>query len=365
MVTIDDFSRMVSAIYASALTPEDWIVAMADVGRTLGGQGAALIVSDGRSHSVKSAAVLPEAAKSYREYYCEIDYVLDAVEKGPVGLIRGGQPLVALKARSEFETDFMRPYYMDDGLFVRLTDGAMRTSFLVAAPKRSEPFDTAERVKLLSALVPHLQQALGTQDHLNDFAHRASGIAAAVDTVQHGIAVVGAGSTVKHLNSAAQRILRSDDGLCARSGSIEATCGPDNAELHRSIAGAVFGHECGSRSGDSFLCRRPSGKRPYVIHVLPFAPTTEDLSEARALVILIDPEQQPETPTSLLRRVYGLTNAEADVALRVLHGDGLKPISEELSLSMATIKTHLQHIFAKTYTHRQAELVRLLLTITP
>jgi DNA-binding CsgD family transcriptional regulator len=102
-----------------------------------------------------------------------------------------------------------------------------------------------------------------------------------------------------------------------------------------------------------------------VIHVLPFSPTTENMPAARALVVLVDPEQQPEPPTQLLRRVYGLTNAEADVALRVLRGDGLKPICEELSLSMATVKTHLQHIFDKTDTHRQAELVRLLLTIIP
>jgi DNA-binding CsgD family transcriptional regulator len=60
-----------------------------------------------------------------------------------------------------------------------------------------------------------------------------------------------------------------------------------------------------------------------------------------------------------------LTNAEADVALRVMRGDGLKPISDDLELAMATIKTHLQHIFDKTDTHRQAELVRLLLAIAP
>jgi DNA-binding CsgD family transcriptional regulator len=60
-----------------------------------------------------------------------------------------------------------------------------------------------------------------------------------------------------------------------------------------------------------------------------------------------------------------LDDAEADVALRVLRGEGLKPICGELSLSMATVKTHLQHVFDKTDTHRQAELVRLLLTIIP
>jgi len=153
--------------------------------------------------------------------------------------------------------------------------------------------------------------------------------------------------------------------MCTRAGRIEATCASTDAELRRSIRGALLEQACGSRSGNSFLCERPSGKRPYVIHVLPFSPPREDVSEPRALVVLIDPDRQPEPAASLLRRVYRLTNAEADIALRVLRGDGLKPISEELSLSMATIKTHLQHIFDKTDTHRQAELVRLLLTIIP
>ncbi len=365
MVEIDDFSRIVSAIYASAITPENWIVAMADVRRTLDAQSAALLLADGTSRSLKSGSLPPEARKTYLDYYRQIDYVLDAVEEGPVGLIRSGQPLIALKARSEFDADWMRPHQMDDGLFVRLTNGSMPTCFLVAAPKRSEPFDSAERVKLMSALVPHLQQALRTQGHLKDFAQGASDIARAVDSVRHGIAVVGAGSVVIHMNSAAERILKCGDGLCIRSGRVEATSASANAELRRSIVAALPEHESSPRDGNSFLCTRPSGKRPYVIHVLPFSPTTENMSGARALVVLVDPEQQREPSTHLLRRVYGLTNAEADVALRVLRGDGLKPICEELSLSMATVKTHLQHVFDKTDTHRQAELVRLLLTIIP
>jgi len=365
VVGIDDFSRIVSAIYASALTPENWIVAMADVRRTLGAQSAGLLLADGSGRSIKSASLPQEARKAYLEYYRQIDYVLDAVDNGPVGLIQRGQPLVALKARSEFDAGFMRPYQMDDGLFVRLTDGPMPTCFLVAAPKRAEPFDTAERVKLMSALVPHLQQALRTQSHLENFAQNASDIARAVDSVRHGIAVVGPGSVVIHMNSAAERILKSGDGLCIRSGSVEASSASANAELRRSVVGALLEHEASPRGGNSFLCRRPSGKRPYVIHVLPFNPTTENVSVARALVVLVDPEQQIEPPTQLLGRAYGLTDAEADVALRVLRGDGLKPICEELSLSMATVKTHLQHVFEKTDTHRQAELVRLLLTIIP
>lgn len=45
----------------------------------------------------------------------------------------------------------------------------------------------------------------------------------------------------------------------------------------------------------------------------------------------------------------------------VLNGGGVKDIADRMSLSQATVKTHLQHVFDKTGTHRQSDLIRLLL----
>jgi DNA-binding CsgD family transcriptional regulator len=91
----------------------------------------------------------------------------------------------------------------------------------------------------------------------------------------------------------------------------------------------------------------------------------EPLRQPMALVLIIDPDDEPEPTVALLRRLYGLTEAEAEVALHVMHGADLKQISEELSISYTTVRTHLQHVFDKTETHRQAELVRLLLALNP
>lgn len=65
----------------------------------------------------------------------------------------------------------------------------------------------------------------------------------------------------------------------------------------------------------------------------------------------------------MIRRLFDLTNAEADVALRMLRGDGVKPIADDLELSAATVRTRLQHMFEKTGTHRQVELTHLLLGV--
>lgn len=82
------------------------------------------------------------------------------------------------------------------------------------------------------------------------------------------------------------------------------------------------------------------------------------------MVLAADTDRDPSSAGALLRLQYGLTPRETDVALLVLHGQGAKPIAEQLALSVNTVRTHLHNIFTKTSTHRQAELVGLLLTTT-
>lgn len=357
MVTIDDFSRVVSAICASSIRSENWTSALTEISRLLGATGSGLFLGAGSSRSVMAITVPEEVSGRYREHYYAIDCVLDAVEDGPVGLIRGGPELVALTKHSEFYADFMRPYDMCEGLFLRLAVGAIPTSFLAVAPERAKPFETAERVKFLSAIVPHLQQALHTQSHFSELAARADDVNAVIETSRHGIALVAVNHDVAQINTATERIFNADDGLCVRSRRIASLCGSTSDLLSKSISRACVAQPDGARKGESLTCGRPSGKRPYIVHVLPMT--------SGAMVMIVDPDLEPEPPKALLLRLFGLTNAEADVALRVMRGDGLTPIADDMALSLATIKTHLHHIFDKTGTHRQAELVRLLLAIKP
>ena len=52
---------------------------------------------------------------------------------------------------------------------------------------------------------------------------------------------------------------------------------------------------------------------------------------------------------------------EAALAAEILRGDGRKAAARRCGISDATAKTHLRNIFEKTGTHRQAELILLLL----
>jgi DNA-binding CsgD family transcriptional regulator len=65
--------------------------------------------------------------------------------------------------------------------------------------------------------------------------------------------------------------------------------------------------------------------------------------------------------TDYLRDRFGLTHAEARVALAALTGKPRCAIAADLNLAEATVRAHLNHIFAKTGARRQAELIQLVM----
>jgi DNA-binding CsgD family transcriptional regulator len=85
----------------------------------------------------------------------------------------------------------------------------------------------------------------------------------------------------------------------------------------------------------------------------------------RAILFITDPEQTTAPRGQNLREDFGLTMAEAALALEILKGDGLRGAANRLGVSLATAHTQLAHVFDKTGTRRQAELVRLILQSQP
>jgi DNA-binding CsgD family transcriptional regulator len=70
-------------------------------------------------------------------------------------------------------------------------------------------------------------------------------------------------------------------------------------------------------------------------------------------------------PIDLLQRHFGLTPAEARLALHLVAGETLRSAEVKLSISYETARTCLKSIFNKTGTCRQAELVIVILTALP
>ncbi|NUZ07892.1 helix-turn-helix transcriptional regulator [Piscinibacter koreensis] len=70
----------------------------------------------------------------------------------------------------------------------------------------------------------------------------------------------------------------------------------------------------------------------------------------------------PITDPSVLRVTYGFTEAEARVAALLMKGFMPQQAASEAGVRLSTVRTHIQHIYEKTGTRRQGELLAKLLS---
>jgi DNA-binding CsgD family transcriptional regulator len=83
------------------------------------------------------------------------------------------------------------------------------------------------------------------------------------------------------------------------------------------------------------------------------------LCQARALVFLTDLAKPPLAMPDRVAAILGLTSAEGRLVAQLVEGRELADAAERLGISVHTARSQLKSVFAKTDTHRQAELVAL------
>jgi DNA-binding CsgD family transcriptional regulator len=79
-----------------------------------------------------------------------------------------------------------------------------------------------------------------------------------------------------------------------------------------------------------------------------------------ALLLLTDPGAKLFVSTRQLQQLFDLTAAEANVAQALAQGTSLQGYAAVEGITEGTARIQLKSVFAKTNTHKQAELVALL-----
>jgi DNA-binding CsgD family transcriptional regulator len=87
-------------------------------------------------------------------------------------------------------------------------------------------------------------------------------------------------------------------------------------------------------------------------------------SQPAALLTVALPQTAGEVDPILIGSMFDLTPAEVRLAERLMKGDDMTCIAAAHRVSLATLRTQLRSVFSKTDTHRQAELVALLMRVT-
>lgn len=180
----------------------------------------------------------------------------------------------------------------------------------------------------------------------------------AFDRFLVGVVIVDDSGAVKLMNKEAERILAEDDGLGVSEGVIKGAVPKQNTKLYEGIRKAFL------REFDDEIVSFPrlSGGRPYLVLIPGQRFSPEEKPEAIVLLV-IDTEQRTKVSGDTLVRLYNLTPSETRVALMLIDGKRLDQIAEELDVAQTTVVFHLKNLFRKTDTNRQADLIRVLLSV--
>ncbi|MCJ2132676.1 LuxR family transcriptional regulator [Methylobacterium sp. J-026] len=154
-------------------------------------------------------------------------------------------------------------------------------------------------------------------------------------------------------NAEAQRILQDVIGYADAGPDLLDGSGRDTIKqlLARSKARVQL-------DGENWILTMREGKRPLIMSAILVPVLGEEMSHT--VLLLIDLEQAPRPHTAALERVFSLTAAEARLAALLASGATVNEAASTHNVSVATIRTQLAAIFAKTRTNRQAELVMLI-----
>jgi DNA-binding CsgD family transcriptional regulator len=210
---------------------------------------------------------------------------------------------------------------------------------------------------LVAQLAPHLRQMLTLRTKLQASGRRALYAEEALDTIAFAVLRCRCDGRITYANAPAREILDQGDGLRATA-YLECTSRTANAALQTRLRAVVRGVV----AEGALLVERPSGRGGYRVIVVPFA-TSHRSSGDEALVFVHDPESQA---TGLLQRaaeLFGLSPAEADLAVGLAQGETVQEVADRRQVRISTVRSQLQSALAKTGAARQTDLIRAVLAL--
>lgn len=154
-------------------------------------------------------------------------------------------------------------------------------------------------------------------------------------------------------NALADQLLARENGLERRGGRLQVGSREFADHMERLASGKPVPQE-------STMLVHHKGA-PLVVRTKTAWRIDDPCDVPRAVLVLevIDPEHPSLPRPSFLRSLYGLTNAEANVALGVAAGWSLERIAINSGRRISTVRTLLKRAYGKTGTHRQHQLASL------
>ncbi len=364
--------QLVEDIYAAALDPTRWPGVLEAVADHVGALQACLtrlshIDSSGEGIE---ARIDPASVQAFHAYYRTKNVFtlvddLDAWSRGWRPTVVTTEDCLPLDAyyRSEYFNDFMRPQDAGATMHIRLElDDTTSGAIALGRSIRKGAFET-EALEAAGRLQPHLIRAYKLGRLLAVAPGVSTDLARALEGTSQAVLIVDGDASVRHVNTAGERLMRSRPGLTIVGGRLSAQASDAARRLTELIGRATSAD--GGRQGGALNLPRPGQRFPLAVRISPLAGEPDPVfgRPRMVMVCVTDLERDVSPPHDALRTLFGLTQAEARLAAAVFDGLSLPEAADQFAVSVHTVRFQLARIFDKTGVARQAELVKLMMRL--
>ena len=183
----------------------------------------------------------------------------------------------------------------------------------------------------------------------------------ALDLVTTGIVLIDRYGSICFANRAAGEIGR--DTLEIHRGQPLKAGAAKHRERLKKVLDQIAADSLGSQDVvlPCPLSRAPGQRDLMLVACTLPAPKSTQEGCPVATLFITDPDNRPRVPASILGSLFGLTPAEAQIAIALADGQKAADIATTLGVAPTTIAFHMRNLFQKTNTNRQAELVALIM----
>ena len=147
-------------------------------------------------------------------------------------------------------------------------------------------------------------------------------------------------------------------------GLLHARLSSDNDRLERLLKGALPAFGQPAVSG-SMMVRRSPYRPQLLVHLSPVSAHQTDFGfmPVAALMLVVDPGRRRRVNAGLVSSALGLTKTESQVAVMLADGVPVRAIADSTQRQTSTVYWILKQVYTKLGISRQAELVRLILSM--
>jgi DNA-binding CsgD family transcriptional regulator len=362
-------SNLIGKIYDCALDPGRWPETLTLIHRELGFASASLTwmeLPSGRPLLNVIVGVEPEWSRALPQYAADMTAQWGGQEA--LGQLDLAEPQVLSWVSPEHVwkgTRYYREWVEPQGMIDLMAIGVARNSGSIGGVgfgrhRDQGPVGSAE-IEAARLLVPHLHRAIAISKLLDVKSAEAATFETTLDALSAAVLLLAEGRRIVHANAPARALLAAGELVYSAQGMLAVRTAAATAALDAALEQARDDESTIGRRGFGIPAWRSDGS-PCVLHVLPlkFGALRPGLAPSAVAAVFVAPASSPfPTPCDTLAALFELTVAEMRVLEKLIEGLTPSEAAQSLNVGTNTIKTHLAHIYSKTGTNRQAELLNL------